>query len=82
MGRVTLDQSYYVGHHCISVVSEIPCSVRRGGGVISGKVGTGARMGCLFSLPGLSMTPFIFENWFENIGCILAKCLIFDEFFL
>ena len=39
-----------------------------GGGVLSGKVGIrgcAAQIGYFFSLSGLAMAPFLFENWFK-----------------
>ena len=52
-------------------------------GVLSGKVGTG-RCGSdrvPFRPPRFTMTPFYLKIGLD-IGYILAKCLIFDEFLL
>ena len=42
-----------------------------GGGVLSGKVGTGmcGDIGCFFGPSGLPTAPFLFENWFRYRSC-------------
>ena len=41
----------------------------------------GPDIGCLFGLSGLPMAPFSYLKIGLDIGCVFAKCLIFDEFF-
>ena len=50
-------------------------------GVLSGKVGTG-RCSPDFSTSQVYQWPFFYLKIGLDTGCILAKCLIFDEFFL
>ena len=42
--------------------------------------GCAAQIQCLFGLSGLPMVPFLLGKWLRCIGCIFAKCLIFDKF--
>ena len=57
-----------------------------GGGIYSGKVGRPTGMcgpdRAHFRPLRFTNGPFLFENWFIDIGRVFVKCLIFDEFFL
>ena len=58
------------------------CTVHnvRGGGVLSGKVGTG--MCSQYRVPFLASQVYQWLKIGLDIGCVFAKCLIFDEFVL
>ena len=43
--------------------------------------GCAAQIGCFFGLSGFAMAPFFLKVGLD-IGCVFAKCIIFDEFFL
>ena len=43
--------------------------------------GCASQIGCFFSLSGLPMAPFLFENWFRYRS-LFCKMHIFNEFFL
>ena len=70
-----------------SVLVQDKLNYQWGGGNLGGYLverwvrGCAAQIGCLFSLSGLSMAPFLFEIGLD-IGHVFAKCLIFNKFFL